>query len=127
MTQNRESGQTLIVLLAFMTMAITLTSAAVVVTVASIRATSVYSAGQNALSLAESGADNAIMRLIRDASYSGETLTLPEGVAIISVTGSAPTKTIISEGVVGDYRRKIQVVVNQSNNAVSVTSWSEVP
>lgn len=125
--QNRESGQTLVMLMAFMAMAVTLTSAAVVVTVASIQATSVYSVGQNALNLAETGADNAVLRLTRDNSYSGETLTLPGGVAIISITGSAPTKTITSEGVAGQYRRKVQVTVNQSNNTVSVTGWSEVP
>lgn len=127
MYDSKQSGQTLVMLLAFMAMAITITSAAAIVTVSSIQSSSVYSIGQNALSIAETGADNAIMRLTRDATYNGETLTLPDGVAIISLSGSAPNKTITSEGVVGDFRRKVQVVVDTSNNKVSITSWSELP
>lgn len=123
---GKESGQTLVALMAFMAMAVTITSAATIITVASLQATSVYSLGEQALDAAESGADNAVLRLIRNPDYSGETLDVDGAVAIISVSGSAPTKTITSQGVVGDFRRTVQVSVNQSGNTVTVTNWTEM-
>lgn len=124
----RQSGQTLVALLAFMSLAITITSAATMVTMVNIQTTSKYTMGQEALSLAETAADNAVLRLIRNPSYAaGETLTLPNGTAtIVSITGSG-TKTIVAEGKSGNFRRRVQVVVTQSNNVTTVTSWSEVP
>lgn len=125
---NRQSGQTLVALLAFMSLAITITSAATAITMVNIQATSKYSVGQEALNLAETAADNAILRLIRDQSYAaGEVITLPNGTGtIISITGSSP-KTIVAEGKSGNFRRRIQVVLTQSNNITTITSWSEVP
>lgn len=128
MSAHTQSGQTLVALLAFMAIAISVTSAATMVTIASIQATSKYTQGQEALSMAETAAENAIIRLIRDPSYSGsETITLPNGTArIVSITGSSP-KTIVAEGISGNFRRRVQVVVTQANNITTVTSWSEAP
>lgn len=125
---NRDqSGQTLVALLSFMTVAITITTAATLITVESIKTTTIYSIGNTALSLAETGAENALLRLARDPAYSGESLNIAGGTAIISISPSLPSKTITSEAVVGDTRRKVQVQVTLANNQVTITSWKEVP
>lgn len=121
-----ESGQALVMLLAFMAVAITLTTAATVISIANSQSTSKYTLGQEALRYAEAGADNALLRLIRNPSYVGETLPVSTGTATITVSGSNP-KTIISEGVSAGFRRKVQVTATQINNVLSVTSWVEVP
>lgn len=126
MAMHKESGQMLVALLAFMTMAISLTTAATAITVVNTQTTSKYSLGQEALSLAETGAENALLRLERDPTYTGETLTLLNGTATISVSGTL-VKTIVSEGQSGEFRRKIQVTAAHANNFVTVTSWSEIP
>jgi hypothetical protein len=123
---RNQSGQTLVALLAFMAMALTLTVAATVVTLANAQTSSNYSLGQEALRIAEAGADNALLRLLRDPAYAGETLSAGDGTATITISGSG-TKTIVSEGVNGSFRRKVQVTATVANNTLTVTSWSETP
>jgi hypothetical protein len=120
-----QSGQTLVMLLAFMAMAIIMTTAATAVTLVNSQTSSKYSLGQEALRYAESGADNALQRLLRDPSYLGETLSVGTGTATITVSGSG-TKTIVSEGVNGSFRRRVQVTATWASNVLTVTSWSEV-
>lgn len=76
---------------------------------------------------AESGAENAVLRLIRDPAYIGETMTLDGGrTATISVTGGS-SPVITSVGTVADVSRRIQVAIQYTNGAVTVTSWKEIP
>lgn len=123
---NKQAGQSLVALLAFMAMALTMTSAVTMVTIANATTTSKYSLGQEALTIAESGADNAFMRLLRDPTYTGETLTVGQGTATITITGTNP-KTITSVGQISTFRRTIVVVATRTNNVLSVTSWTETP
>jgi hypothetical protein len=109
-----------------MAMAIILTTAATAVTLVNSQTSSKYSLGQEALRYAETGADNALQRLLRDPNYTGETLSVGTGTATITVSGSG-TKTIVSEGVSGSFRRRVQVTATQASNTLTVTSWTETP
>lgn len=120
-----KKGQTLVMLLVLMTTGIIITSAAVILIIVNSQASSKFSLGEDAYAIAESGAENAILRLIRNPSYAGETLTVGNGSATITVTGSS-TKTIVSEGVRGNFRRKVQVVGGYVNNIFTPTSWTEI-
>ena len=75
--------------------------------------------------MAESGAENALLRLLRDPSYTGETLTIDTGTVTVVVTGAA-TKTITSTATSGNFVRKVQVVAGYTNGIFSITSWQEV-
>ena len=123
---HKETGQMLIALLSFMAVALTLTTAATAITIANITSASKYSLGQDALNVAESGADNALLRLERDPTYTGETLTVGTGTATITVSGTSP-KTITSVGLSGSFRRTVVVTATQTNNVLAVTSWVETP
>src|SRR5688500_8608972 len=116
-----SSGQALVALLAFMAMSIVLTSAATVVTLTNAHTSSKYSLGQEALRVAEAGADNALLRLLRDPNYAGETLTVGTGTATITVSGSG-TKTIVSEGVSSSFRRRVQVTATYASRSEEHTS-----
>ena len=96
------------------------------VTIANSLTTSKYYQGQDALNVAEAGADNALMRLVRDPTYTGESLTVGLGTATITVSGISP-KTITSVGQSGNFRRTIVVTATQTNNVLAVTSWVETP
>jgi len=122
---NFKNGQALTMLLVVMVAGMIITSAAVITIVINSAATSKLASGEEAYHIAESGAENAILRLVRDPSYVGETLTVGNGSATITVTGSGP-KTIVSEGVMGSFRRKIQVVGTYVNNIFTVSTWSEI-
>ncbi len=75
--------------------------------------------------LADSGAENALLKLIRDTSYTGEVYTVGGATITIVVTGGS-TKTIDSTVVSGDFTRKVEVLAAEANNVLSVTSWKEV-
>jgi len=106
-------------------MAMAVVSAAVAVVISNTQSGSRYELGQMALGLAESGAEEALLLLLRDPSFAGETLTTVDGTATISVTGSDP-KTINSVATVEGATRKIQVVADYTVGVLEVQTWREI-
>lgn len=123
--KKSNRGQTIILLLVFMIVALMVTTASVISMSVNIRATEKVQGGTNAFDLAESGAENAMVKLLRDINYAGETLTLPQGVVEITVTGTNP-KLVRSTSTIGDFQRTIEVTVDTGNNTLTVLSWKEV-
>jgi len=120
-----KPGQTLVFLLVFMTMAITVTTAAALVIISNSQAASKLEQSLTAYGAAEAGAENALLRLLRDPAYPGETLTVGEGIATISAAGSNP-KVILSRGKYNNFLRQVQVTASYVNGILTVTSWQEV-
>lgn len=119
-----NSGQALVVLLMFVTVAMMVGVAATLLSSYALSATTRVEQSQYALDVSESGMENALIRLLRDPDYAGETLTLPDGVATITVTGSA-TKTITSAGVAGSTIHTVTATVTYSNGIYTITSWAD--
>lgn len=120
-----KTGQALITLLIFVVVALTVTTTATILIISSGRNTTRLEMGLTALNIAESGAENAILRLLRDPDYTGEPdLTIGEGTAAITITGTNP-KTITSEGRIGNFVRRVEVVVSYSS-ILNITSWKEI-
>lgn len=122
---NLEKGQALVTLLFFSIVAITITSAAVIVAVTQAKGGTTIGLSHEVYYLAESGAENALLRLLRDPNYTGEQLVLPVGTISIAVTGVNP-KTIISQSNVNGFLRKIQVQADYTNTVLTVLSWKEI-
>lgn len=122
--QNQE-GQTLIILMTYMIIAIIVTTSSIALVINSSKGTDKVYQGANSLDIAESGAETAMIRLLRDPNYTGETLTVGDGQAVITITGSNP-KTILSKGTLNNFTRTIQVIVDTSNNTLTATSWKEI-
>lgn len=108
-----------------MIIAIIVTTASVALVVNNSRGTDKLYQGTNALDIAESGAETAMIKLLRDPNFAGETLTIGTGQAVITVTGTNP-KTVLSEGTLNNFTRTVQVTVDVSSNTVTVTSWKEI-
>ncbi len=123
--ENSESGQTLIALLIFMIVAISVMSTSIILISANSIAASKVEQSITAYNIAESGAENALLRLLRDPFYAGETITVDSGTAVTTVSGTSQ-KTIVSTGTSGQFIRKIQVIVDYNNNILTVTSWTEI-
>jgi hypothetical protein len=121
-----QQGQTIIALLVFMMMAITLTTTAATITAINTRTNNSFIAGEQARLNAEIGVENSMQRLLRDNTYTGETMTLTDGTVTISVSGTN-TKTIVSQGISGGLRRTITAVVMITNNVMTLNSWTETP
>lgn len=125
-----EKGQTLVTLLFFMVIALTITTAAIIIIFVNTQAQTKVQQSQSAYYVAESGMENALMEVIRNPSYAGETMTIGEGTDVISAalsgTTTSGTSTITSTGTVGSFVRKIQVVGLFTNNVFAVQSWKEI-
>jgi hypothetical protein len=119
------SGQALVVLLFYMIIAITLSTTAVAVILSNSLSVTRSEQNVRALEVAEAGAENALVRLIRATDYTGETLTVGDGSVTVTVSG-ADTKTITSVGTISTSSRTVQVGVAIVNGVLSVTSWSEL-
>jgi hypothetical protein len=83
-------------------------------------------AGSHALLAAESCAEEAMLRLSRNSSYSGGTLLVGESTCTIAVTGVPCGACTIDVASTRDYfTRNIQVGVTVSGSSVDITSWAE--
>jgi len=122
---NNYSGQTLVLLLVFVVIAMLITTAVLTMTTINSGATDKVYQGTTALDIAESGAETAMIKIIRDPSYSGETVAIGNGEAVITVTGSNP-KIITSKGDLNNFSRRVEVTVDFANNIATVTSWKEI-
>lgn len=120
-----NSGQAIVTLLFFMIFAITVTSAAVVVILTNSLSATKFDQGNQAYFVAEAGIENALIRLLRDPSYSGETLTLEGGTVTVLVTGTN-TKTIQAISTLGNFSHQLQVIANYTNDLLSIQSWRQI-
>ena len=121
----QNQGQALVTLLFFMIIAITVTSGAVMIMLSNSLSASKFDQGNSTYYVAESGIENALIRLLRDPNYTGETLPVDSGNAIISISGTN-SKTIISIGKIGNFSRTIQVTADYTNNILTIQSWKEI-
>jgi len=120
-----KSGQTIVMLLVFMAIAITVTTASVFLSISNSQNSSRLQISNEALAVAESGMENALLRLLRDPSYTGETLPVGDGNATISLAGSSPV-VITSVGRMGNYVRTVRVTGSFAGVIFNINSWTQV-
>lgn len=122
-----QRGQALITLLFFVIIGVTITSAAaIMIYVNSISGTN-FQRGIIAYHIAQGGAENAKLRLLRDPSYTGagEMITIGEGTAEVERSGTGPY-VFTSTGRVGDFVRKVQFTAEYNNNLLEIIEEKEV-
>jgi len=123
-----ERGQALITLLFFTIVGITITSAAVVMILVNSLSGTKQQQGEIAYDIAQSGAENGLLRLIRNPAYTGETVSIGNGSATITVTGSGTVVSpfvILSKGTIGSFMREEQITATYQNNLLTVTKRGE--
>lgn len=120
-----KKGEALITLLVVVVIATTVIAGAVSMSIINTKSTSSFALSQESLKIAEAGAEHAILNILRNPNYSGENLSIGTGSANISITGTNPI-TITSTGVSGEFIRKVSVVVDYSNNVLTVNNWGEI-
>ena len=123
---RHDAGQTLVALLIFMMLAITLTLSTTTVIIIALQGDIATQNGDQALQYAQVGLENSLLRLERDNTYSGETLTLTSGTATITVSGTT-TKTIVSVGASNTAVRTVTATATISGGVVTLSNWAETP
>lgn len=112
----------LIALLVFMSIAMAVITSAVVMILLGSLGAAKFQQGNIAYFVAESGAEDALLRLLRNPSAGNFTLIMPEGNAVETITNG----TILSTGTSGNFIKKIQIQTTYNNNQLIITSWQEV-
>ena len=120
---KNHKGQALVSLLMFVLVAMTVIISSITTAISNTRATSIGQQAVDAYYVAEAGAENALIRLLRNPNYSGETLTVGNNQSVVTVAGS----TITSIGNVNNLTRKIEVKISYTNNQMTIISWKEIP
>lgn len=109
-------------LLFFMLIGITVTTAAVHILINNVTGASTVEQSTLAYATAESGVENALLRMLRDSQYGGETLIFGGGTVVTTVLSG----TITAIGTVGGATRKVQVQTVYYNDILTVSSWKEI-
>ena len=103
------------------------TTAAVFVLISNSSTVSLETQGLLARSAAESGVENALLRLIRDPFYTGETMQIDEDrTSTITVSGTSP-QTITATGTFATLVRRIQVTLVYTNGIRTILTWKDLP
>lgn len=128
--RSGASGQALINLIFFTVIATTVTTAAILMVYVNLQSGTRLQQGIVAYEIAQSGAENGLIRLLRDTSYNGENgLVVGSGTVDILVTGSgtsADPYVILSKGKIGNYLRQVQIRATYVDNQLTVLSRKEV-
>jgi hypothetical protein len=121
-----QKGAALITLLFFTVIATTITGAAVVVLLVNSLSGFKFLQGTVAYDIAQTGVENAKLRLLRNPDYAGETLPVGEGSAVITITKVGNNYTILSKGQIGNFVRQIEVDATYNDSLLVVTSTEEI-
>lgn len=120
-----QKGQTLVLLLIFVMMAIAITTAATFIIATNSTSVTNISLGLATKQMAETGAEKALLALLRDPTYKGETFTIDSGTVYATVSGTT-TLTIDSTAVDGSFTKGVEVVATYSNNVLTVMGWKDL-
>lgn len=118
-----QSGQSLISLLFFTVMGITVISAAALIVTADFLSASNSEKGLTAYYAAESGVENGILYILSHPTYSGS-LTMPNATVTINYDGSS-VSTITAVGENGTTMRTLQAKAKYENGIFNVFEWKE--
>ncbi len=122
---NNQPGQAMITLLVFVIIVLIVTSAATMMLITNSASATRVQEGSLAYDVAESGLENGVIRVLRDNSYTGETLPVGSGSATITVTGTNP-QTITSVGRIDNFTKSLQIQVTYTNGVYTFTNWQEL-
>ena len=127
---KKQTGQALIIMLFISVIGLTVISSAAIFIFQNIQAASTAEQGAGAYYIAESGAQESLLRLIRDVTYSGtpvgQPLVIDSGNVVIQISSASGIITSTSIGTYSNSVRKIQVKTVYNNGVLTVTSWKEV-
>lgn len=124
---RKDSGQILTSVLVFMAFGLSVIALSATLTIINIQNTGKLSRSEQASVYAEAGAEEAILRLIRDPGYSGGTLALSSDATIaIQIATNDTSRTVTSTATYSGFTKKIQAVVSLANSKATLISWKQI-
>lgn len=125
---HKDKGQALIGVLAVIAISTVLVSSLMTNSLISANSSLKLRQSNQMINNTDSYMQNAIIRLIRDPNYIGETLTLDNGRVIIEVTGNNPKSILVkSINTQNDILSRLTLQVNIDNyGVITVSGWKEL-
>lgn len=120
----KQSGQAMISLLFVAIIGLTIIVTSAVLIYGNTHAASINEQGTYAYYIAESGAEEGLLRLLRNPNYTGDSFSV--GLGSVSVEVSTESGLIISTGTYNNTVRKIEVKTVYNNGIRTIYSWKEV-
>ncbi len=80
---------------------------------------------EQAFALADSCIKESALRIERNATWAGGSLSFPQGNCIVTVAISGSSRTVSSAATVGQAVRKITAGMTLTGTLISFTSWNE--
>lgn len=122
---KNKRGQVLVMLVVFVSIMTAITAMAVNLVINTSSSASKFENSVSLLQAAESGAERALINLLRDPNnYFGETFTINDASVTVSITGSS-TKTLVSTAEWGNVSKAVQLIIdNPTDSPMTVTSWT---
>jgi len=117
-----QKGQIFITMLFFVIIGVTIILAETIVLFTNILSASTAEQGTNAYYVAESGIEEALLRLNRNPGYAGGVLTVGGGNAVVQVSNGIITAT----GTYANTIKKIQVQTVNNKGVIKIVSWKEI-
>ena len=121
--RKSEVGQTLVSLLVFSVVALAVTTTAISVTINTSQATQAVENRVYIQHAAQSGIENALLMLLRDPTYGGETITIDDVTIVTTIVGSDPY-TITATADNTRFSHTEEAVVTYTNNILTISSWA---
>lgn len=122
---NWKNGQTIVILLLVSLMLVFMVTTTVAVVFSLLKDTTVQAQGEQAMAIAQSAAQNAVLRILRDPNYAGEAgITIGGGVADITVTGGS-SKTVTAVSTYYLTSRRVEVDLTMVGGEWEVIDWRE--
>ena len=125
MKQKKNNGSALLAVIVISAVATVIFTSASTSLLGQLIQSNTSSNTTKAYLLAESGIEDAILNLLRNQTYSGNTLTVNGSDITINVTGTNP-KTITSTVEFNNTKRTIEVIVLSTENNLQINSWREI-
>ncbi|MFA5776465.1 MAG: hypothetical protein WC988_02840 [Patescibacteria group bacterium] len=124
---RKDAGQILTSVLVFMAFGLSVIALSATLTIINIQNTAKLAQSEQASNYAEAGAEEAILRLIRDPSYTDGSLPIStDSVIGIVVTGTGDDRTITSTATYNGFTKKVLAQVSLANNKVTLVSWKQI-
>lgn len=128
--QRQECGYiTLLTVLIVSAVGAAVSVSLLLISIGSSKSELTYDESSRARALANACAENALERLRKQSSYTGnETLGFSQGSCeILPIGGSGNTnRTVEVVGTVGDIQRKVKVEILQIDPKMEISTWREV-
>lgn len=123
---KKQKGQALIMVILIGIIALIAVVSAATLVISELKKNTAVSFGVSQYQITYGALENALMRLLRDPNYTGETVMLGSSTCVVTVSGSL-AKTVEVRCSDGTYSRKIGATVTFTNGVMAVSGISEIP